>query len=251
MHRFYLPPERAAQSELLLDERESHHAANVLRVRQGERVVVLDGRGIECMCEVLSLAKNAVRLRVQQRNRIAPLPYRITLLQAMTKGKSMDAIIQKAAELCAARVVPLAAERSVAQVEEESREAKLEKWRAIAIDAIKQCGSAWLPQIEAPVTPREFLARNERFELPLIAALHSSSRHPRERFQTFVEEQSRLPKSLCVWVGPEGDFTPAEANDILSAGVLPITLGQVILRSETAAVYCLSVLNYELQAPRR
>ncbi len=246
MHRFYLPPERVTEGELTLDERESHHAATVLRVRAGERVAVLDGAGRELMCTVATLDKRATRLSVQQENRIEPLPYRITLLQALTKGKSMDFIIQKATELCVHRVVTLAAGRSVTQVEDGA--AKVDKWRAIAIDSIKQCGSPWLPVIEPPVTPREFLARDETFDLPLIASLQGRTRHPREYISTYKSEHSAPPDSICVWIGPEGDFTPEESNEILSAGAHPITLGKAILRSETAALYCLSVLNYDMQA---
>jgi 16S rRNA (uracil1498-N3)-methyltransferase len=117
------------------------------------------------------------------------------------------------------------------------------------VEAIKQCGSPWLPQIDPPQLPQKFLSSSERFELSLVASLQSDAHHPREYFQSFISERQRLPKSVCVWVGPEGDFTPAEMNAIRQAGTLPITLGQLILRSETAAIYCLSVLNYELQAP--
>lgn len=248
MHRFYLPPDRVTEGEITLDERESHHAANVLRVREGERVAVLNGAGKEFMCEVAEVDKKAVHLTVQQQNTIQPVPYQITLLQAMTKGKSMDFIIQKATELCVHRIVPLAAGRSVVQVEDV--EAKLDKWKAIAIDSIKQCGSPWLPIIDKPVTPREFLGRNERFDLPMVASLQSHTQHPREYVEGFCAEHHRLPKSIAIWVGPEGDFTPAEVNDVLSAGVHPITLGQVILRSETAALYTVSALNYEMQSPR-
>jgi 16S rRNA (uracil1498-N3)-methyltransferase len=248
MHRFYLPPERVTEGELTLDERESHHAATVLRVREGERVAVLDGAGNEFMCTAATVDKRATRLTVQQQNRIEPLPYRITLLQAMTKGKSMDFIIQKATELCVHRVVTLAAGRSVAQVGDGA--SKVEKWRAIAIDSIKQCGSPWLPVIEPPVTPREFLARGESFDLPLIASLQGRTRHPREYISEHETEHGTKPESIGVWIGPEGDFTPEESNEILSAGAHPITLGQAILRSETAALYCLSVLNYDMQAPR-
>ena len=248
MHRFYLPPERVTEGELTLDGRESHHAATVLRVREGERVAVLDGVGNEFMCTASTVDKRATRLTVQQQNRTEPLPYRITLLQAMTKGKSMDFIIQKATELCVHRVVTLAAGRSVAQVEDGA--AKVGKWRSIAIDSIKQCGSPWLPVIEPPVTPREFLARGEVFDLPLIASLHGRTRHPREYISEYETEQGAKPESIGVWVGPEGDFTPEESNEILSAGAHPITLGRAILRSETAALYCLSVLNYDMQAPQ-
>ncbi|MDP6904598.1 MAG: RsmE family RNA methyltransferase [Verrucomicrobiota bacterium] len=248
MHRFYLPPKKITEGDFSLCEREGHHAANVLRVRAGERVAVLDGEGTEYMCDVASVEKNDVRLTMRQQNKAAPLPYRITLLQAMTKGKSMDFIIQKATELCVHRIVPLAAGRSVVQVE--NVESRLEKWNSISIDSIKQCGSPWLPVIEKPVAPRDFLARNERFDLPMAASLQSHTQHPREYVDGFLSDHGQLPKTLAVWVGPEGDFTPAEINDILTAGVHPITLGQVILRSETAAIYTVSALNYELQSPR-
>jgi 16S rRNA (uracil1498-N3)-methyltransferase len=137
----------------------------------------------------------------------------------------------------------------VAQVAPGDAGAKVDKWRAIAIDSIKQCGCPWLPKIEKPVTPREYMARNEASDLPLIASLQVGARHPREHVEGFQAENCRGPISISIWIGPEGDFTPVESNEILSGGVLPITLGKVVLRSETAAVYCLSTLNYELQAP--
>jgi len=251
MHRFYLSPASVAQPELTLDERESHHAVNVLRIREGARVAVMDGAGGECLCEVSVAEKGGVRLAVKQRIQHEQLPYRITLLQAMTKGKSMDFIVQKATELCVRRIVPLAAERSVVQVGADDAQAKVDKWRAIAIDSIKQCGCPWLPEIDLPVAPRAQLARNEAHDLSLVASLQGNTRHPRECVEEYVAENRVIPETLCIWIGPEGDFTPAESNEILSDGNLPITLGRVVLRSETAAVYCLSCLNYELQAPVR
>ena len=120
----------------------------------------------------------------------------------------------------------------------------------MAIESIKQCVSSWMPIIEHLIIPREFLDGHEQFDLPMVASLQGNTRHPREFITDHVQEQGRLPESLAVWIGPEGDFSPSEVNDILSAGIHPVTLGQVILRSETAALYCLSVLNYEMQAPR-
>jgi 16S rRNA (uracil1498-N3)-methyltransferase len=248
MHRFYLPPEQCRGAVLTLTGREAHHALHVLRVRPGERVVVLDGAGQELLCETQKTDGEELRLKVAQRNSIPAPPYQITLLQAIPKGKIIENIIQKATELGAFRIVPLLSDRVVIQLDDENAAAKAEKWRLTAIEAVKQCGSAWLPLVDTPVTPKEYLARGEKFELPLIASLQSDGRHPRERFQTFHEEKRRLPKTVCVWVGPEGDFTPAEMSVIKSAGALPITLGRLVLRSETAAVYCLSVLNYELQS---
>ncbi len=250
MHRFYLPPAQTRSPELTLSERDAHHALNVLRVRPGERVVVLDGAGQELLCEVRSVERPAVTLVVRQNNMIPALPYQLTLVQAIPKGKTMDGIVQKATELGAHRIVPILSERTVTQVEGEAAEHKTNKWEAAAVEAIKQCGSAWLPHVELPLSPQAFLARQEKFELSLIASLQADSRHPGEYLKTFRSEQGRLPSKVCVWVGPEGDFTPAEINAIKTAGALPITLGPLVLRSETAAIYCLSVLNYELQAPR-
>ncbi|MBM3838442.1 MAG: 16S rRNA (uracil(1498)-N(3))-methyltransferase [Verrucomicrobia bacterium] len=249
MHRFYLPPEQTQSAILTLTDGEAHHAADVLRLRPGERVVVLNGAGYEFLCEITGLSGDCVTLAVKNKVFIQPLPYRLTLVQAVPKGKTMDLIVQKATELGADRIVPVLSERTVAQVSEESASAKVEKWRGTAIEAIKQCGSAWLPQIDSPLSPAGFLAREEKSDLALIATLRNNARHPRSYFTTFQAEHQRLPKSVCVWVGPEGDFTPAEINAVASSGALPVTLGQLILRSETAAIYCLAVLNYELQAP--
>jgi 16S rRNA (uracil1498-N3)-methyltransferase len=116
------------------------------------------------------------------------------------------------------------------------------------VEAIKQCGAAWLPRVEAPVTPKEFLARAEKFELPIIASLQPGAQHPRQYFQKFEAQHGRKPQSACLWIGPEGDFTAAEVAAITAAGALPITLGKLVLRVETAATYCLSVLNYELSS---
>lgn len=251
MHRFYLPPESVRESSFNLSEAETHHAVNVLRVRVGERVVVLDGAGGELLCEACAVAGGQLGLKVAQRHALPPLPYQLTLMQAVTKGKTMDVIVQKATELGVHRIVPILSERTVAQLEAERASEKVGKWQATTIEAIKQCGSTWLPKVESPTTPKDFLSRGESFDLHLVASLQSDSRHPREHFDAFCAERGRLPKSIGIWVGPEGDFTPAEVNLIRSAGALPITLGQLILRSETAAIYCLSVLNYELQSPRR
>ncbi len=127
---------------------------------------------------------------------------------------------------------------------------KAGKWQQIAIESLKQCGSPWLTKIEAPVTLKKYLVRREKFDLPLIASLRDDRRHPREFIQHFREEHKRMPATACVWIGPEGDFSLAEMNLIKAEGAMPITLGRLVLRSDTAAIYSLSVLNYELQTAK-
>jgi len=248
MHRFYLPPERCGGGSLRLDGREAHHAAHVLRLKRGELATVLDGLGNEYLCTVESCSRNAVALSVSLKNFVPPPPCSITLLQAVPRGKIIESIIQKAVELGARRVVPLLTGHVVIRLDDEEAAGKREKWQQVAIEAIKQCGAAWLPRIEAPTTLDAFLARKEPFDLSLVGSLQTQRRHPRECFQEFQAAHQRPPQSAGVWIGPEGDFTPDELKAIEAAGALPVSLGRLVLRVETAAVYCLSILNYELNS---
>ncbi|MEO6034742.1 MAG: RsmE family RNA methyltransferase [Verrucomicrobiota bacterium] len=248
MHRFYLPAEKCEGKTLTLLDHEAHHAAQVLRVRPNEKVLVLDGVGHQFICEVGNVLKKSVSLTVTNQSFTEAFPFKITLIQAIPKGKIFDSIIQKATELGVARIVPLLSERVTTQLDEENGHAKLEKWRHTTIEAMKQCGQPWLPWIDAPISLPDFLKLGERFELPMVGSLKEGSRHPREYFETFLADKKRAPISVCIWIGPEGDFTSAEMDLIKADGVLPITLGRLVLRCETAAIYCLSVLNYELGA---
>lgn len=250
MHRFYLPSESCKSDTLQLSERDAHHAANVLRIRRGEQVTVLDGAGNELLCTVEDCSRRHVQLHVRSRRSIAPQPFSITLLQAIPKGKIMESIIQKATELGVTRIVPLLTDRVATRLDEDGADHKGHKWQQVAIEAVKQCGAAWLPLVEPPVTPEEFLARNEKCDLPLIASLQPGAQHPRGYFRQFESQHRRKPQSTCIWIGPEGDFTSEEVTRIISAGARPITLGRLVLRVETATTYCLSVLNYELLSQR-
>ncbi len=251
MHRFFLSPEECAGRTLVLRGPEAYHAIRVLRMHQGEQATLMDGQGHELLSEVVEVARDHVVFRVLQKQEFPVLPYRFTLVQALTKAKSMDWIVQKAVELGVSCLAPVQASRSVVQVESDDAGRKVEKWKTTIVEAVKQCGSPWLPKVDPPMTVQARLQQDLGCELVLLASLQPGSRHPREYFNTFVAANKRPPSSVAVWVGPEGDFTPAELSLIQSAGGLPITLGPTVLRSETAALYCLSVLSYELQALHR
>ena len=250
MHRFYLPPDQCHGPTLVLSGGEAHHASRVLRVAPGDRVTVLDGAGQELHCEVTGADKRMVGLHVLKQTMHPPPACQFTLLQAIPKGKILESIIEKATELGVHRIVPLLTDRVVTRLNDDSAAEKAVKWQHVAIEAIKQCGAAWLPRIEAPVTLPEFLARKESYELSLVGALQGEARPPREVLREFTAGQGRGARSIAVWIGPEGDFTLAELQAIQSAGAKPITLGKLVLRVETAAIYCLSFLHYELQSLR-
>ena len=244
MHRFYLPPEKCADKSMHLDGREAHHAFHVLRLRRGDAVTVLNGLGMIYSCKIARASKTEVELDVLDSRKVAPTPWRITLFQAIPKGKLFEIIIEKATELGAYRIVPILSQRVVSTLENPER--KVERWKLAAIEAIKQCGSPWLPNIEGPVKLQDALKTGHAFDLSLVASLQPGAKHPRHWLDT-LKVSSGDPTKLAVWIGPEGDFTPDEVALLERAGARPITLGDLVLRVETAAIYCLSVLGSEMQ----
>jgi 16S rRNA (uracil1498-N3)-methyltransferase len=246
-HRFFVPPEAFVAGTPRLSGREAHHAVDVLRLRRNDPVVVLDGAGSEYACEVQEATHQCVVLSVREK-RTHPRPKcEITLVQALPKGKVIESIVQKATELGALRIQPVLSERVVARMDTAEAQAKAQKWRLVAAEAVKQCGLPWLPDIAAPVPLAALLARRENAELSLVGSLQPGSRHPRTCFEEFQSREGRFPRSVWVWVGPEGDFTLEELEAVQSSGACPVSLGPLVLRSETAAIYCLSLVNYEIQ----
>ncbi len=241
--RFYIPPHAWNPDQLALDAAEAHHALDVLRMKAGDRATVFNGRGAEATVEFAAVNQGRVTLKKLTAGKSAPLACEITLGQAIPKGKNMELIVEKATELGAAAIVPLLSERTVVRCDEDEALSKRDKWQRVVIEAAKQCGQNWLPSVAKPQSPKDFFQSAEKFDLMLIASLQADSR-PLKRI--LAELGSAKLARVLILVGPEGDFTPAEVALAKSAGCRPITLGPIILRTETAAIYCLSVLSHEL-----
>lgn len=248
-HRFYIAPSEWSTESLALTGDEFHHCRDVMRCREGERVVVFNGVGAEADVEILSLGGGSAALKIWTVSESSRPTASLTLGQAVPKGKNMDLIVQKATELGASVIVPLLSERTVVRLDPGEAEKKREKWRRVAIEACKQCGQNWLPEVRTPVSVESFLGKAGPHagpgELRLVAALTEEARSLRELLADRDPEAPHLD-SATVLIGPEGDFTPAEMATALGNGFQPLTLGPIVLRSETAAIYALSVLGYEL-----
>jgi 16S rRNA (uracil1498-N3)-methyltransferase len=258
---------------------EAHHARGVLRLQPGDRVVLFDGRGREATAEITALDSAAVQLHILQEAVTPPLQARITLAQAIPKGKNMDLIVQKSVEIGAAEIFPLVSARTVVHLDPESAAQKQAKWQTVALEAAKQCGQNWLPHIHFPRSPDDFFReiesvispvgaeadmssanRNDgtrssrtplHFDLRLVGSLQPGARHLKNILADYAETyDGTRPATVLMLIGPEGDFTPAEIALARSHGCSPLTLGPVILRVETAAIYCLSILSYELLGER-
>lgn len=246
MHRFFVPADQLLTNTPVLSGDEAHHCLNVLRHGEGDKIVLFDGRGNEATAQIVSADKRQTTLSILHRGKSAAVGCRLTLAQAVPKGKNMDLIVEKAVELGAAEIAPLLSERTVVQLDVDEAASKREKWQAVAREACKQCGQNWLPEVAAPVTPKAFFEQRRPKGLLLIASLQADARPIKEVLASYAEQQGRQPAEVTILVGPEGDFTPAEIGLAKSHGCLPVTLGPIILRTETAAIYCLSVLGHEL-----
>ncbi|MDX6765516.1 MAG: 16S rRNA (uracil(1498)-N(3))-methyltransferase [Candidatus Methylacidiphilales bacterium] len=242
MHRFFAPNLDLG----ILSREESHHALSVLRLKEGDALAVFDGKGREARATVASADKDGLRFRVQSIHQ-APAPaFQLRLGQAVPKNKAMDFIIQKGTELGLPTLYPILSDRSVVQLEGERAESKAGKWSQTALEACKQCGQNWLPDIHPPLSVSAFIDSQKAWGgLKMIASLQPGARP----LHLVLAEARQTPQwnNLTFLIGPEGDFTPAETGAFLSAGYLPVSLGPTVLRTETAALYTMGILLYELQ----
>ena len=220
---------------------------SVSLMEAGDKLVLFNGEGRELTAEITNVAGHELRLRKLHEAETLPLRCKIVLAQAIPKGKKMDLIVQKAVEIGAAEIAPIISDRTVVHLDSESASQKQTKWQQIAIEAAKQCGQNWLPRVQAPKKLAAFFSASDQpFDLRLIGSLQPDAQHLKKILETYSREHGDRPRNVLMLVGPEGDFTPAELALARQHGCQPITLGPIILRVETAAIYCLSVLSYEL-----
>jgi 16S rRNA (uracil1498-N3)-methyltransferase len=241
MKRYYAP----SLDKGALDAEQSHHCAQVMRQGVGDLFAVFDGHGTEAKARITEIARDEVKFTVLAKA-ASPRPvHPVWLAQALTKAKSMDLIIEKATELGVSELAPLQSDHSVAQIDEEKADAKVEKWKKLTIEAAKQCGQNWLPAVHPPQAPKDFVAALPKGAVKLIASLQAEARP----LKTVLREHLASLKPgtpIVIMIGPEGDFTPSEIGQARSAGFLPVSLGKIILRAETAAFFALSSIAYEL-----
>jgi len=245
--RVHCSPANREPAEIVLSQEESHHLVTVNRAKAGDTVVAFDGRGHEWICELAKADRNAAALKVRFNQTHKPLPYEITLGQALPKGASMDAIVRKATEIGVTAIAPLESERTQVHLDSDRSERKIEKWQVSALEAAKQCGNSFLPEIHPVQSASAFMESAKGFDLKLIASLQPGAHSLKTALSAYRTAHSASPTRVLWLVGPEGDFTPAELSLSRSTGFEPISLGPLVLRCETAAVYALSILSYELQ----
>ncbi len=239
MPRFYIEPASAKDGVVLLSKKESHHAFSVLRLKNGDNVELFDGRGNTFLGVIAGFEDERLSVKLgEKRLGSSSSPVQITLAVSVIKPERMELLIQKACELGVFSIAPLISDRCVVKLSRERWESKIKRWQKIALETCKQCGQSTIPQIQAVQDYKAFVAKVDSFDkilIPTLAVLGGI---------LYSELRESKPGTLLAFIGPEGDFTQDEVALAVSHGAKPVSLGSLVLRSETAAIYLLSSINF-------
>lgn len=245
MYHFFVAPEQIGESEILIEGSDVNHIRNVLRMKPGEQVRLCTGLDEnDYYCEITEIMDDCVRakiLRVEENS--MELPSRLYLFQGLPKSDKMELIIQKAVELGAYEIIPVATKRAVVKLDAKKEGAKLKRWNAISESAAKQSKRMIIPQVTGVMNFREALEYAAKLDVKMIPyELAQDMEKTRELVKSVLPGQS-----VGIFIGPEGGFEEAEVELALEKGVRPVTLGKRILRTETAGMALLSVLMFWLE----
>jgi 16S rRNA (uracil1498-N3)-methyltransferase len=235
LSRVYLEAALVTGTEVALPASAANHVARVLRLRAGAPIVAFDGSGLDFHCEIAAVEGDWVRVRVGEATegrRESPLA--VTLVQAVSRGERMDLTLQKATELGVRAVVPVFSTRSVVRLDERQAAAKLRHWQAVVTSACEQSGRSVLPRVHAPLDLARYLTESPRDGLRLV---------PSPGAPESLAGLGGTPERAELLVGPEGGFEESELLSAERAGFRPVRLGPRVLRTETAGIVALAVLQ--------
>jgi 16S rRNA (uracil1498-N3)-methyltransferase len=242
--RFYAAPDEIGESFINLSRDESHHLARVLRLRDGDEAFAFDGCGREYRCRVSRVDAQTARLEIIEALADAiESPLDLTLAQALAKGEKFDLVVQKAAELGVRRIVPLVTEHGDVRLNDERAEKRAERWRRIALEALKQSGGRRLVTIQAPAALADFITSTKSESAPPVLLVFSE-RGGLAVNRALGEVSAAQPVIACV--GPEGGWSDDELEMMASYGARFVTLGPRILRTETAAIVAVTLIQHRL-----
>lgn len=238
MHRFFIPQLYAA--EMIIKDVDAKHISKVLRMQPGDKIQIVSDDGVTAIAEIVSLQADNVVVRCLEKLAESHEPsVKITLAQGLAKGEKMDFIIQKAVEMGASSIVPVAMEHSVVRLEGAKADKKVERWQKIAEAAAKQSKRDIIPQVQSVQTMQQMLANND-----LQHKIIAYECEDRRGLKTALQSCDNLQELLLI-IGPEGGISEFELELARKNGAVPVSLGKRILRAETAGVVALSAILYE------
>lgn len=247
MYQFFVEPFGVKEQDgrITITGADVNHIKNVLRMRAGERIAAVEEQtGRRHLCEIREItSENIVCDIVSTEDGSSELRAKIFLFQGLPKGDKMELILQKAVELGCFEVIPVVCKRCVVRLEEKKKKSRLERWQSISEAAAKQSGRLVIPHVHEVMAFSEALSYAADMDVRLIPYERATDMRETKRLLETVGEGERI----AVFIGPEGGFEEAEIEEAKGAGVMPVTLGRRILRTETAAIAVLSWLMYILE----
>lgn len=246
MYRFFCEKSQIADGKVSITGEDVRHIRNVLRMRPGEIILVSCGDEWEYTCRITSLSEEEVCAEITDAQKPGKeLPSRITLFQCLPKGDKMETVIQKAVELGAAEIVPVASKRCVVKLDAKKAAARVSRWNAIAESAAKQAKRMIIPEVHEILSFREALQYAQIPDSVLLIPYENAEGMQKTRTLLSAIAPGR---PVAVLIGPEGGFDEEEVEEAERAGFQTITLGKRILRTETAGMTVLSILMYLLES---
>ncbi|NCI78674.1 16S rRNA (uracil(1498)-N(3))-methyltransferase [Acinetobacter kanungonis] len=237
MPRFFIEAELAVDTQIELTETVFHHWCKVLRAQVGDQATLFNGQGGEYRVELTEVAKKSATVQVLTFNPANRTPAIRTLLgQVMSKGDRMDYAIQKAVELGVSEIQLLTSERCEMRLKYDRDQKKLDHWQGIAIAACEQCGMNIVPKILAPLSLEKWLAS----ELPTTKLVLAPNKDE-------TDPLTQASQNIALLIGPEGGLSEAEIQAANEVGFMNWCIGERVLRTETAPVVALSILNYNVR----
>lgn len=245
MYQFFVEPSQIQGNRIVITGSDVNHIKNVLRMKAGDEIAVsngMDGKEYRCGIEAFTEDEIVCGLRFVKEDGVE-LPSKIYLFQGLPKADKMELIIQKAVELGAFEVIPVAAKRCVVRLDEKKAAGKICRWQGIAEAAAKQSKRAVIPKVHPVLSMKEAVAYAQNMDVKLIPyELAEGMQHTKQMIEAVKPEQS-----IAVFIGPEGGFEESEIQMAREAGIEPVTLGRRILRTETAGFTVISWLMYQLE----
>lgn len=245
MYRFYVENCNGLQENILITGSDVNHIKNVLRLKCGEHILVSDGEGKDYKCSIHDIQSDAVVAKIEDvSSNCAELPVDIVLFQGMPKQDKMEFIIQKAVELGVKEIIPVLTKRSVVKIDEKKSARKLERYNAIAEAAAKQSGRGIIPYVREFMSFENAIEYAKKLEMNIIPYEEAKGIEHSKK----VIKDIKGHKTLGIFIGPEGGFAVDEVDMAMKLGAECITLGNRILRTETAGMTVLSIIMFELES---
>ena len=241
MHRFFVP--QLYNEEMYIEGVDARHISKVLRMQPGDKLQIVSDDGVSAMAEITAIASERVSVRCLEKLAESHEPrVRLVLAQGLAKGEKMDFIIQKAVEMGAYSVIPVAMEHSVVRLDGAKAAKKVERWQKIAESAAKQSKRDIIPQVQPVQSMAEMLANCDC--TTKIIAYECEDRLSLKAALKAAEAAGGI-KELLLIIGPEGGISEGELELARQAGAVPVSLGRRILRAETAGLVAISAIFYE------